>query len=435
MTARVDVVGGPSGAPRGKRNSGSRKSRREPPPLEGPSDGDAAAACSSSEEEAAAKAPEPKRLQLDVALMQRVKKIQQQQQQQQQKRGGLLLLGAAGGGAKQHQRKAQQVQQQQQIHSKLVALRVSMNAALRLSSCFPAAALLQQLQQQQQQQGIAAAAAAVRKEAGTTFVMLRRLQQLLLQQSSLAAAYTAAAADPDPAAAAAAEGEVWRQRRVAYEAEQAAAAPGRREGDVWRLVGDVLFASGLKNACLVNADAWHQQLCSDRTKGFAALNQPVSVQLRSAMLGEDEKLLGRLLRTSHVLWKGKNQEQNELGSRGKSKEHEMQTGCAVVGCEAFKKAGKETQHQYVDDATVRLWRLLFKGLGSGVRVEGFGFVRAAKEVDRRASKGRKIRYKPIPQLENFMAAEPWLPNTDALPGAGDSLVVESLMSNLFRGVS
>ncbi|XP_026193140.1 uncharacterized protein LOC34617377 [Cyclospora cayetanensis] len=55
----------------------------------------------------------------------------------------------------------------------------------------------------------------------------------------------------------------------------------------------------------------------------------------------------------------------------------------------------------------------------------------AREVDRRASKGRKIRYKTIPQLEHFMAAEPWIPNADVLPGADDPLVVESLMRNLF----
>ncbi|KAL8444519.1 hypothetical protein Emed_006166 [Eimeria media] len=409
MTARVAIEGGPSGAPQAKRNSGSRKSRRELSPMGGLSDSDAAcSSSSSSEEEAAATAPKPKRLQLDETLMQRVKKIQQQQQQQQQ-RGGLLLLGAEGGGAKQQQRKAQQVQQQQQLHSKLVALRVCMNASLRLSSCFPSAALLQQLQQQeqqqlqlqqqQQQQDVATAMCDVRKEAATLFVMLRRLQQLLLQQSSLAAAFTTAAADPDSAAAEAAVGGIWQQRREAYEAEQAAAAAaaagaataataaaagaataagaagGGREGDVWRLVGDLLFSCGLKSACLANADAWHQQLCAD--------DFYVELLKTAVAAGNDE-----------------------VGPAEVAREKEL--------------------------------------LKSRRRAD------AAKEVDRRASKGRKIRYKPIPQLENFMvegflknaepsgfrerqAAEPWLPNTEALPGAGDSVVIESLMRNLFRG--
>ncbi|CDI82970.1 hypothetical protein, conserved [Eimeria acervulina] len=56
---------------------------------------------------------------------------------------------------------------------------------------------------------------------------------------------------------------------------------------------------------------------------------------------------------------------------------------------------------------------------------------SGKIVDRRASKGRKIRYKPIPQLESFATAVPWTPDTDALPGADDPLVVEGLMNNLF----
>ncbi|CDJ39186.1 hypothetical protein, conserved, partial [Eimeria tenella] len=58
--------------------------------------------------------------------------------------------------------------------------------------------------------------------------------------------------------------------------------------------------------------------------------------------------------------------------------------------------------------------------------------KAAKIVDRRASKGRKIRYKPIPELESFMTSVPWVPNTEALPGADDPLVVQGIINNLFR---
>ncbi|CAK8994656.1 Hypothetical protein SCF082_LOCUS4024, partial [Durusdinium trenchii] len=44
--------------------------------------------------------------------------------------------------------------------------------------------------------------------------------------------------------------------------------------------------------------------------------------------------------------------------------------------------------------------------------------KAQQEVERRASKGRKIRYRPIEKLQNFMAARPrQRPGTDEDWGA------------------
>ncbi|KAL8437771.1 hypothetical protein Efla_006663 [Eimeria flavescens] len=426
MTASVEGAADPL---RGPRNLKGRKSSRPVDPLEA-SPAAAAVACSSAADAAAAPAaaaPRPKRLQLDERLMQRVRKIQQQQQQQQQQ-GGLVLLGKDGGGvAEQQQQKAEQVQQQQQIHSKLVALRVCLNSVLRLANNFPPAFLLQQLQHKQQQQqeeeeAAAAALALVRKEAAAVFVLMRRLQQQLLQQSSLAAAYSAAAADP--AAAPAAAGGGWQQRREAHAEQQAAGG----EADVWRLLGDFLFSSGLRQACLANADAWHQQICADRSKGFLAFNQPVSVQLSNAMAAEEEQLLSRYLRAAHIPPVGRKQTGDLRGGEVRKKTNI--SNCAVLGCTDTQDAGQQMQHIYFDDADFYV-ELLKTSVASG-NAEVW-VVCSAKEVDRRASKGRRIRYKPIPQLEHFLAAEPWQPNTDVLPGAGDPLVVESLMRNLFRG--
>lgn len=56
--------------------------------------------------------------------------------------------------------------------------------------------------------------------------------------------------------------------------------------------------------------------------------------------------------------------------------------------------------------------------------------RKVNDVDRRASKGRKIRYVPIKKLENFMTAIPINPNISYLPGANDEEFVDCLMSGL-----
>ena len=48
--------------------------------------------------------------------------------------------------------------------------------------------------------------------------------------------------------------------------------------------------------------------------------------------------------------------------------------------------------------------LVMEALGIRIQETGLGFVCVGRQVDRRASKGRKIRYKPIPQLENFVVS-------------------------------
>lgn len=56
--------------------------------------------------------------------------------------------------------------------------------------------------------------------------------------------------------------------------------------------------------------------------------------------------------------------------------------------------------------------------------------KTANNVDRRASKGRKIRYVPIPKLENFMASSPSLYSNSHLPGADDEEFVDCIMKSL-----
>ena len=50
-----------------------------------------------------------------------------------------------------------------------------------------------------------------------------------------------------------------------------------------------------------------------------------------------------------------------------------------------------------------------------------------KDVERRASKGRKTRYVPIPKLQNFMA-----PRVPEEAGEVDEELVDNLLRTLFR---
>lgn len=56
--------------------------------------------------------------------------------------------------------------------------------------------------------------------------------------------------------------------------------------------------------------------------------------------------------------------------------------------------------------------------------------KTVNNVDRRASKGRKIRYVPIPKLENFMASSPSLYSNSYLPGADNEEFVDCIMKSL-----
>ncbi|KAH8583367.1 uncharacterized protein ELE39_000135 [Cryptosporidium sp. chipmunk genotype I] len=56
--------------------------------------------------------------------------------------------------------------------------------------------------------------------------------------------------------------------------------------------------------------------------------------------------------------------------------------------------------------------------------------KTVNNVDRRASKGRKIRYVPIPKLENFMASSLSLYSNSHLPGADNEEFVDCVMKSL-----
>ncbi|KFH17897.1 apoptosis antagonizing transcription factor [Toxoplasma gondii MAS] len=230
-----------------------------------------------------------------------------------------------------------------------------------------------------------------------------------------------------------------------------------REASVWAERVDALWRRKSRRLCLENADAWHTTV-DPRSQAFKALSQPPSQQLQHAMSTQFSRLLARALRGAHV----------PPPSSPGNKTHASDEGCTpchVVGCttlqrlralgedvdqEEEKADGEEAsftdilKHDFYDDGDFYV-ELLKHVIQQGGALDSSDSLdreknllklrnklnRGRKTVDRRASKGRKIRYQPIEKLQNLMTATPWQPNLDALPGAGDEAMVDRLMRQLF----
>ena len=111
-----------------------------------------------------------------------------------------------------------------------------------------------------------------------------------------------------------------------------------------------------------------------KDKRFSVFHQPVSVQLKTAMENEEEKLLQRCL---HYCWacnkevveqskqsadKEKETSKKEEGDRNTKEEgpttNTQKLPCSVIACAEMKKAKIETQHQIFDDTVRRSNSLL-----------------------------------------------------------------------------
>ncbi|CBZ55188.1 conserved hypothetical protein [Neospora caninum Liverpool] len=244
--------------------------------------------------------------------------------------------------------------------------------------------------------------------------------------------------------------------------EKAVAQP--REATVWTETVDALWRRKTRRLCLENADAWHATV-DPRSQTFKALNQPPSAQLQHAMSTQFSRLLTRALRIAHVPPPAPSPSSPFTGSSAHADSGAC-VPCHVVGCSTLQKlsrcragdlgkdgraAGEEAalisdllKHDFYDDGDFYV-ELLKQVIQQGGAVDSSDTLdreknllklrnklnRGRKDVDRRASKGRKIRYQPIEKLQNLMTATPWQPNLDALPGAGDEAMVDRLMRQLF----
>ncbi|KEP63472.1 UNVERIFIED_CONTAM: hypothetical protein HHA_312618 [Hammondia hammondi] len=229
------------------------------------------------------------------------------------------------------------------------------------------------------------------------------------------------------------------------------------EASVWAENVDALWRRKSRRLCLENADAWHTTV-DPRSQAFKALSQPPSQQLQHAMSTQFSRLLARALRSAHI------PPPSSPGNKAHASDGAC-TPCHVVGCSTLQRLqalgedeeqGEEKadgdeasftdllKHDFYDDGDFYV-ELLKHVIQQGGALDSSDSLdreknllklrnklnRGRKDVDRRASKGRKIRYQPIEKLQNLMTATPWQPNLDALPGAGDEAMVDRLMRQLF----
>ncbi|PFH34223.1 hypothetical protein BESB_073750 [Besnoitia besnoiti] len=240
------------------------------------------------------------------------------------------------------------------------------------------------------------------------------------------------------------------------------------ELSVWTDTVDAFWRRKARRLCLENADAWHATV-DPRSQSFRSMSQPPSQQLHHAMTTQYSRLLTRALRSAHIPLSATASATARSAAPDPTSRHgesgsssEGCVPCHVVGCSTLQKlvhrsgegereaAGTASiladllRHDFYDDGDFYV-ELLKQVVKQGGALDSSDTLDKEKsllklrnklnrnrtDVDRRASKGRKIRYQPIEKLQNLVAAIPWQPNVDALPGAGDETMVNRLMRQLF----
>jgi hypothetical protein len=145
--------------------------------------------------------------------------------------------------------------------------------------------------------------------------------------------------------------------------------------------------------CLAEADKWHEQTKGPNAKNLKVLNPSISSQMENVMSDPAQRALKRC--------RGITEEEYDDGPLYAALLKEsVQKGASGDDYHAMKAASK------------------------------FGKKNAGIVVDRRASKGRKIRYTPIEKLVGFMAPRP-VPLSEGTPITNEELI-DAYMNSLFQ---
>lgn len=145
--------------------------------------------------------------------------------------------------------------------------------------------------------------------------------------------------------------------------------------------------------CLLIADEWHEKTKGPNTKNLKALDQSISAQMDYVMSDPDQRAVKRCRGSSE-------DEYDDAPLYAALLKESVQRGASGDDYRAMKMASK------------------------------FGKKVGAKEVDRRASKGRKVRYTAIEKLQNFMAARP-VPLSEGIPITNEELV-NAFVNSVFQ---
>ena len=150
----------------------------------------------------------------------------------------------------------------------------------------------------------------------------------------------------------------------------------------WESINDLNMI--VIKSCLLIADEWHEKTKGPNTKNLKALDQSISAQMEYVMADPDNRAVKRCRGATE-------EEYDDAPLYAALLKESVQRGASGDDYRAMKMASK------------------------------FGKKVGGKEVDRRASKGRKVRYTPIEKLSNCMAARP-VPISEGIPIADEELV-------------
>ena len=149
----------------------------------------------------------------------------------------------------------------------------------------------------------------------------------------------------------------------------------------------------IMNYCLSEADKWHESTKVPNRKNLKALDQSISSQMQYVMTDPDQRAVKRC--------RGSNaDEYDDAPLYAALLKESVQKGASGDEYRAMKVASK------------------------------FGKRPQAIQIDRRASKGRKIRYSSIEKLVNFMAPRP-VPLSEGIP-ITDEQLINAYVNSIFQ---
>ncbi|KAH8740603.1 hypothetical protein FG386_002185 [Cryptosporidium ryanae] len=170
--------------------------------------------------------------------------------------------------------------------------------------------------------------------------------------------------------------------------------------------------------CIDVSDKWKKETQIEVQRNFKVLDQSIRNQLKQILLNKEHSL---------------NKSRPNVNSMG------------FIGFELLKDRLEEKEFQELNqgiyDDSTSFASLLKDIISDGIpnSDEKLNSIssslinrsrRTVNNVDRRASKGRRIRYVPIPKLENFMASSPSVYSNSHLPGADNEEFVDCVMRSL-----
>jgi len=245
------------------------------------------------------------------------------------------------------------------------------------------------------------------------------------------------------------QGQLADQEALRAEIEDARTAQTQGEGEAgaWAVVDGPLRT--VLDWGLEAADAWKDRTRLEARRGFKVLDQPLRTQMQAVAEVPPEKLRRRCTPPA-----GRHRVFGAAPAAAQGAAPGAPPGAGGGGAPANGEGSAGGESEIFDDREFYV-QLLREVLGDGGQPAG-GLGEEAKElrlelqgrraskkraradVERRASKGRKIRYVPVEKLQNFMAPRPRGAAAGG-PGAGDGPAIaalqekasEALMRSLF----